>query len=500
MKKPTRLIDYKETAKEITKKIHPYFSEYGIFSAVPYYLGIIMVLLGFLLFVPALVAYIFDGITDLAIIFFYPGILSITIGLLLMVLSEKKDLYLGAAITLAALAWLVVGLMGALPFWLAETYFPQWGLSFVNSVFESMSGFTATGLDMYGDRVEDLPYSFHFWRSLTQWVGGVGVIVLFLSILVSRTGTIANKLYSAEGRDQRLVPSVIKTTRRIWVIYGGFTIALAIILIFLGKPISDSINHSMTALATGGFSVRNESIMAYNNLSYEIAIMPFMIIGGISFVMHYQLLRGKVKEFFKNMEVRAMLIIILIGTAILGISLGLRYSSFQTITALTGTGFSTDVVGNYTDFQKFFLTIFMIFGGGYGSTASAIKLLRVVIIFYSFFWIIKKYILPDSVIVKMNIGDKHYNAEVIQDVAVYVILYMGLLIVAAMIFMYNGASAADALFEVASAQGNVGLSIGRTGATMAISERITLIIVMWAGRLEIFPILVLITSIFRGRR
>ncbi len=480
----------------MTKKIHPYFSEFGIFSTIPYYLGTIMVLVGFLLFAPAFVAYVFDGSGNLAMLFFYPGILSITYGMLLMILSEKKELYLGAAITLAALAWLVVGLIGAIPFWLAEGYFPQWGLSFSNSIFESMSGFTATGLDMYGENVENLPYSILFWRSLTQWIGGVGVIVLFLSVLVTRTGTIAHKLYSAEGRDQRLVPSVIKTTRRIWAIYGGYTILLALILALLGMPLFDSINHSMTALATGGFSVRNESIMAYDTFRYELAIMPFMVLGGISFAMHYQLVLGRFKNFFKNIEVKAMLIIILIGTLILGLSLGFRYGSFQTITALTGTGFSTDVVGAYTDFQKIFITILMIFGGGYGSTASAIKLLRVVIIFYAFFWIIKKYILPDSVVLKMNIADKYYDSKAIQDVAVYVILYLGLLTVGAMIFMYNGATAADALFEVASAQGNVGLSVGLTEATMPVSERITLIIVMWAGRLEIFPILVLITSIF----
>lgn len=501
--------EVKETKEEISHKIHPFFEKYGILSTISYYLGILLVLLAILLFIPALMAYLIDNNRMLAFCFIIPSIISGVYGLFLMIISEKRELYLGAAISLAALAWLVIAIIGGLPFYLARIYIgPEWGLTFVNSVFESMSGFTATGLNLYGMRVEGLPYSILFWRSLTQWVGGVGVIVLFLSVLVARTGTIAHKLYLAEGRDHRLVPSVVKTTRRIWAIYAGYTGLLAIILIGLGMPIFDSVNHSMTALATGGFSVQNFSIMNYRLLGYEnafwfeVAIMPFMILGGISFAMHYQLFLGNVKEFFDNIEVKAILIITLISTIILAITLGLtfesfRYGSFQVITAITGTGFNTAPVGAWNDFQKFLLTILMIFGGGYGSTASAIKLLRVVIIFYALIWLIKQYLLPESAVSRMNIGDKHYSHEAIQNVAVYIILYIILLVSASMVFMYNGASAVDSLFEVASAQGNVGLSVGLTGADMPLVEKITLIIVMWAGRLEIFPVLVFITSPFR---
>ena len=498
----------KDTTEEFSKKIHPYFEKYGILSTTTYYLGLMLILLGLLLLIPASVAYLVDQSVRLTYSFIYPSILSAGIGIIMMIFSEKRELYLGAAITLAALTWLIVGIIGGLPFYIARLYFGhEWGLTFVNAVFESMSGFTATGLDMYGMRVENLPSAILFWRSLTQWVGGVGVIVLFLSVLVARTGTIAHKLYLAEGRDHRLVPSVVKTTRRIWAIYAGFTGLLAIILIVLGMPIFHAINHSMTALATGGFSVQNFSIMNYrltgyaNAFWFEVAIMPFMILGGISFAMHYQLFIGNVKEFFKNIEVKAILIIVFISTVILAISLGftsesIRYGSFQTITAITGTGFNTAEVGAWNDFQKFLLTILMIFGGGYGSTASAIKLLRVVIISYALIWLIRQYLLPESAVHKLKIGDKHYSPEAIQDVAVYVILYLILLVGGAMVFMYGGAEAVNSLFEVASAQGNVGLSVGLTGPNMPLVEKITLIIVMWAGRLEIFPILVLLTAPF----
>lgn len=502
-------VNLKEKTESISDKIHPYFKAYGLLSTVSYYLGVLCVLLAGLLIIPALMAYFIDNEVVLAQCFLYPAIFSGALGFSLMILFKKRELYLGAAITLSALAWLVIAIIGGVPFWLTRVFYgPDWGLTFINAVFESMSGWTATGLTMYGLRVEGLPYSILFWRSLIQWVGGVGVIVLFLSVLVVRTGTVAHRLYLAEGRSHRLVPSVVKTARRIWAIYAGYTGLLALILIIFGMPIFDSVNHSMTALATGGFSVKNYSIMTYrygmhpNAFWLELSIMPFMILGGISFAMHHELFIGNIKSFFSNMEVKAIFVIIFIATIILAISLGLtfdsfRYGSFQVITALTGTGFNTAPVGTWTDFQKFILTILMIFGGGYGSTASALKLLRVVIIFYALIWLVREYLLPESVVQRMKVGGNYYSHEQIMDVAIYAVLYLTVLVAGALVFMAGGASGVDAMFEVASAEGNVGLSVGLTGASMPAHEKITLIIEMWAGRLEIFPVLVLLTAPFK---
>ncbi len=495
--------------ESLQSKVHPYHLPYGLLGTVTYYLGILLIILGVLLLIPAFVAYSSDQNGILALCFLVPAIFSFVIGSSIYLLYEKSELYLGAAITLSATVWLVFAIIGAVPFWMVGNYYGEsMGLSFLSAVFETMSGFTATGLTMYGMNVENLPRSVLLWRSLTQWIGGVGVIVLFLSVLVVRSGTIAGNLYSAEGRSDRLVPSVVRTTRRIWAIYGGYTLMLLLILFALGMPLFDSLNHSMTALATGGFSVRNHSIMNYamdghpNAFLLEMAIIPFMLIGGISFAMHHQLVLGNIKEFFENVEVRAILIITVISTVILAISLGLtfdsfRYGSFQTITALTGTGFNTADVSLWTDFQKFLLTILMIFGGGYGSTASALKLIRVVVIFYAIFWLVQDYLLPASVVHRLKLGRSNYTHEQIMDVAIYAVLYLGLLVIGAMIFMASGATAADALFEVASAEGNVGLSVGLTHNGMPWWEKITLIVQMWAGRLEIFPVLVLITSPFK---
>ncbi len=497
-----------EKTESIKDKIHPYFKAYGLLSTVSYYLGILLMVLGLLMLIPAAMAILMDNEMMLANCFLYPALFSGIAGFTLFILFEKSELYLGAAITLSALVWLLFGIIGGVPFWLARNFYgPEWGLTFINAVFESMSGFTATGLTMYGLRVEGLPYSILFWRSLIQWVGGVGVIVLFLSVLVVRTGTVAHRLYLAEGRSHRLVPSVVKTTRRIWAIYAGYTGLLALLLFLIGMPLFDSVNHSMTALATGGFSVKNYSIMTYrlemhsHAFLLELAIMPFMVIGGISFAMHHQLFVGNIRKFFKNIEVKAIFIIIAITTFILALSLGFtfdsfRYGSFQVITALTGTGFNTAPVGTWTPFQKFILTILMIFGGGYGSTASALKLIRIVIIFYALIWLIRDMLLPESVVKKLKVGDQYYHEEEIMDVAIYAVLYLVVLVGGALVLMAGGHSTVDALFEVASAEGNVGLSVGITGASMPFHEKIVLIIEMWAGRLEIFPVLVLLTAPF----
>jgi len=496
----------KESFRDQMKK---YFKQYSLLYTIAHYFGIICVLMGFILVLPMILAFFVDKNIELVICFLWPALFSWGIGSVLMFSFEKTELDLTSAITLAALVWLVISIIGALPFWIARGFFgSEYGLTFLSAVFESMSGFTATGLTMYGMRVEGLPRSILFWRSLTQWVGGVGVIVLFLSVLVSRTGTIAHRLYTAEGRDQRLVPSIVRTTRRIWLIYLFYTFLCLIVLYIIGMPLFDSVNHSMTGLATGGFSVRNHSIMTYsldihpNAVLLELAIIPFMILGGISFAMHHELFMGRIISFFKNIEVKAMFVILFVVGLILVLHQGLyvenfRYASFQVTTALTGTGFNTVSISAWDDFSKFLLTILMVFGGGYGSTASALKLFRVVVIFWSLGWLVRRMLFPQSARFSLSVGGKIFHPEDVMKVAIYSLLYIIVLVAGSLVFMAGGATTIDSLFEVSSALGNVGLSVGLTSSCMPWWEKVVLIIEMWAGRLEIFPVLVLLTSPFR---
>ena len=444
----------------------------------------------------AVYALIVDRSALLALSFLFPAIWIIFIWVPFMNTKSPENLTLRESFKVAAVGWLMMSLFGGIPYFLAGYLNP------IEAWFESMSGFTATGLTMFAD-VESLPRSILLWRSLTEWIGGVGVIVLFLSVMY-RTSRVVQTLYFAEGRSDKTEPTVIGTVRKIWGIYVFYTFFFAFIFYLLGAPIFDSINIAMTALATGGFSVTNNSIGAYSPY-VAIAVIFAMITGGISFVSHINLFKGKIKEFF-SIEVFAMFFIIIIFSGILFIHrmvegvfplTSLLRSNFHLISALTGTGFSLSDLSSLSDFDKTILTIAMVFGGAYGSTSSALKLIRVVVLFYGIFWYIKKRLAPKSAIIPFKIGKKVFDVSEVRDVSIYTTTYIILLIVGALILMLYGNSFADSLFEVASAEGNVGLSVGITSAAMPVVEKITLILEMWFGRLEIFPILIMLADIFK---
>jgi len=356
-----------------------------------------------------------------------------------------------------------------------------------------MSGFTATGLTMFID-VENLPGSILLWRSLTEWIGGVGIIVLFLSVLY-KTGTVFQNLYAAEGRTDKIAPSITGTSRRIWGIYGFYTLLSIFVLWLLSVPLFDAVNISMTTLATGGFAVTNNSIAAYPSY-VGIAIIPFMILGGISFVAHMKLFKGKIKEFF-TLEVVVMLVILLLSSSFLLFFMDAYSSAFHATSALTGTGFAISNIADWGEQSKFMLTILMVFGGGFGSTASALKIIRVIVLFYGIVWVVKKRLYPQSAVIPFKIGKKVFDDSGIRDVAIYTTAYLTILVLGAMFFMCIGFTVADSLFEVASAEGNVGLSVGITNPAMHIVGKFVLIVEMWVGRLEIIPVLVLIFSPLR---
>ncbi len=463
------------------------------FGKIWYYSSILLIIEGLALLLPGLMAYIMDNDGNLALIFFGLGGFSLAIGFLsIFLLGRPSRLGYDEALSIAAFGWLLVTFVGSLPFSLSGSLSP------LDAFFESMSGFTATGLTMYGDRVESLPRAILFWRSLTQWIGGVGVIVLFLSILIRSSG-IAAKLYKAEGRTDRIALNVVSTARRIWGVYILYTVLCAVgLIILLGVDrIFDAINVSMTCLATGGFAVTNNSIEAYP-WYVAVFIIPFMLLGAISFASHIQLLRGRLKDFF-TLEVKAILIIFFFTSVILMTRINGLNSIFQTSSALTGTGFSTDDVGGWDDFSKFVVSILMVLGGGYGSTSSALKMIRVVIIIYAIAWVVKKFLYSRNAVIPFKVGKQTFPIEEIRTATLYSILYIIVLCFGAMIFMAGGHSAADSLFEVASAEGNVGLSVGITGPGMPDHEKVVLIIEMWVGRLEIFPVLTLLAVPFRKR-
>ncbi len=451
-----------------------------------HFLGFILLVLGAVMLAPTPVALLANE-ADLLPYFMVPAAIAIALGFFLRQRFQPVEITLGKAMVLVAFAWIVFATFGSIPYILGNN------MAVEDAYFESMSGFTATGLTVISN-VEGVAPTILFWRSLTEWVGGMGVVVLFLAALIG-AGRAARKMYIAEARVERIEPSIRETARTLWKIYALFTLLGVVGLYFAGTPtLFEAVNHSMTGIATGGFTVRNASFAEYSYPVLAIAIL-IMLAGAISFAVHRRVvMAGHWRELFQNIEVQLMLVLVALATLLLIWSVDLHDALFQSSSALTGTGFSTADLSKWGDPQKGLLTILMVIGGGYGSTSSAIKLIRTVIIVKAVHWMIKRSFLPQRAVVPMKISGRIYSDQDMMETAIYAFIYIIVLISGAVVLMVVGPySAMNSVFESASAQGNVGLSVGITSAAMPIAGKISMTIQMLVGRLEIIPVIALIS-------
>jgi trk system potassium uptake protein TrkH len=345
-------------------------------------------------------------------------------------------------------------------------------------------------------------------------VGGIGVIVLMVSIL-ARPGTGSFLLYKAEGREEKIRPSVVSTVRIIWWIYFLLTSIGIVLFYFAGMSLWEAINHAMTALGTGGFSITDNSMASYNKPLIEMTVIPMMILGAIPFLVHYKVLKGNVRAFFKNMQCRALFIILLLlliplfvenyVTSYSTIPYILRFSSFQLISGLTCTGFQTTDVHLWSGTALGIVCIAMLIEGGAGSTAGGIKLIRIVIAFKGVSWTLMKSFLPKRAIKSLRFGDRRLDEEQFNSIE----SEANLIIILWILFLFLGVGVlshvvapqytlSEVIFEVASAQGNVGLSTGITNAGMSYIGKVMLILNMWIGRLEIIPVFMLFRALVKG--
>ena len=409
------------------------------------------------------------------------------------------------AMITAAFAWLIISLISAIPFYYISH------LDFLSSFFESVAGWTGTGLTMISSP-SHLTHTIQFWRSFIQWIGGVGVIVLTL-IVLARPGTGSFTLYRSEAREDKIHPSVISTVKTIWWIFLLYT-GIGILALYLsGMPIWAAINHCMTGLATGGFSITDDSMASYPVLS-QIIMVPLMIAGAIAFSTHYDVLKGNWKKFLSDVQTITLIVLIILGALFLSwLNTGIygdfihsfKYSSFQFISALTCTGFSTTNIAIWGDESKFLISLAMIVGGAAGSTAGGIKLFRLILLSKGVAWKIRRIFLPPKSTFPYKLGSKVLSrdeaTEEISEAAIVSFLWMILLIIGVFVIMQTmHTNLADSFFEVASAQGNVGLSVGITSISMNPVAKLMLIINMWIGRLEIIPILVFLRAMIKGSR
>ncbi|TSA50036.1 TrkH family potassium uptake protein [archaeon] len=425
----------------------------------------------------------------------------------------------------AAFGWLLVATLGSLPFILTALFAQRSGIGSetlfyfknpLSAFFESVSGYTGTGLTMAA-QPNLLPKTLQWWRSFIEWVGGMGVIVLMLTIIAGpRPGAGTHSLYYAEAHREKIHPSIVSTLRTMWWIFSLYTFISVVVLWGAGMPIWEALNHAMTGISTGGFSVTANSIASYNNAAIELVLLPIMFFGAISFAVHYQLMRGKGMILWRDFQTRSFFLFLAGGVVFLvlenmgslGILRSLRYSGFQFVSAITCTGFQTADMGGWSDTAKVLLAAAMFLGGAAGSTAGGIKIIRALTLIKGAQWRFRKILSPHDAIVPFRAGstmvDESEIADQLENASLITLLWLVFLSVGVIVILHTSPAhftVSDALFEVASAQGNVGLSIGITGPEMSTLSKLALCFNMWIGRLEIIPVLLLVRFLLlRGQR
>jgi len=421
---------------------------------------------------------------------------------------------------IAAFGWLLTAAIGSLPFILIASFSAQscdillYFRNPLTAFFEAISGFTGTGLTM-AIRPDLLPRTLQWWRSFSEWIGGMGVIVLMLTLLAGpRPGTGTHSLYYAEAHGEKIHPSIISTLRTMWWIYLSYTFISITILWGAGMPIWEAVNHAMTAISTGGFTITDNSIAYYNNTTIELVLLPIMIFGAISFAVHYILIRGKGMILGQDFQTRWLLIILVGGILLLTLEKSLamsplsalRIAAFQFTSAITCTGFQTAEIGYWSTTAQLLLVGGMFIGGAAGSTAGGIKIIRILILVKGVQWRFRKIVAPQKAIVPFRIGtttiDDADASRRLEDASLIIFLWMIFLVIGVFVLLQTvppNFTLSEIIFEVVSAQGNVGLTTGITNPEMAPLSKVTLAFNMWIGRLEIIPVLILIRALFLRR-
>ncbi len=465
------------------------------------HLGIAFQIIGAFLIVPSILA-LFSS--EPVIPFLFASLAAFLTGSLLTQAFKREELSMGDAMALSSLGFLGISLFGAIPY----LFYPEFPAGFLNAYFESISGFTTTGLSILPDP-SVLPGSLLVWRSLTQWIGGLGVTVLFLSVLLV-PGSSSFYLYKSEGAD-KIEPSVRKTIRDIVLIYLTYTLFGFLLLLLISGSFLHSLVHIFGLISTGGFSSFSGSEAVFSTFSHgsvaDILFILLMFAGATSFALHRGLFSGDLKALYRSVEARLFFAIIFLVSLLLAFSFYLsgdpkpmNHAIFQSFSALTTTGYSNMDFTYLNDFSKMLIAALMVIGGGAGSTAGGLKLVRFALLLKAIPYMVKKAVLPRNAVVSLRIGGRLISPEHAMAISLFTSVYVLAFVAGAFALMLSdGLSFVSAIFESASALGTVGLSLGTTVGLSA-AGKLVLILEMWVGRLEIIPALMLVGFLSRRLR
>lgn len=466
------------------------------------YIGVMLVFVAGIILLPILVLPFYPEEALYISCFLIPAAVAGTAGIFMNRIRVPEDYRItaGNAATIVVGTWCIAAFFSALPFMLAGT------LNFTQAYFEAMSGWTTTGLSVID--VSESPRIFLIFRSIIQFFGGVGIVLIVVSALSESFGM---TLFASEGHNDKLLPNIAKSARLIMKIYSGYFVAGTLLYVAFGMPVFDAVNHSMAALSTGGFSTKTLSIGAYDSLSIELVTVILMLLGSTNFYANMILVRGRFREFFRMGETKLMLsmtaalVPVVAYLSLFGLygslSSALRISFFNLISALTTTGFSTVSYNDWPDFAYLVIIVLMVVGGGIGSTAGGIKLGRINILFRQNIWLLKRKFMPERMVNKPAVyrpeGKTSIQPELYLESANYALTFMAFLLIGTCILTLSGYGLKDALFEFASALGTVGLSVGVTGIHTPPVALWTMTFGMLLGRLEIFVVFYSIINVAR---
>jgi len=467
------------------------------------YLGYILIISALFRIIPIIAAMIYgEPITS----FILTTAISLLLGLILLWLEKRRNpersplslsqLNLPNALILVSLSFLILPLISAISFLSSFHY------NFLNAFFESVSGFTTTGLTLYSS-LEGLPRSLLLWRAETQWIGGIGIITLFLFI-ISRLKFYGQKedtqiettsaLYRAQGFE-KIEPSLVKSTKNILMIYGGYTLLGVILLYITGMSLFESISLSFTSISTGGFIV-TDSLQATNLQLIILSLL--MLAGSMSFIAHNDLLRRKFRSFLSSLEKNIFFIFLLLSIGLTFIVFtDARMIFFELISAFTTTGYSITNISVLPPLFILLIMIGMIIGGSIASTAGGIKVSRIYSLLMMVPWMLKKLSSSKHAIIPLKINKQFMEEKDLLVITVFVTMYFLILLIGTIVFLLLGYGLLDSSFQMTSALGTVGLQTIELMA-VPVMGKVVLVIAMLLGRLEIFPVLILVRKLFKA--
>lgn len=469
-------------------------------------MGFLLIVEGTAMLLALLISLIMQGYDTNA--FLISSAINIGLGIFIVWATKNAHKTIGKkeGFIIVSSVWIVFSFFGSLPYIISGAI-----PNFTNAFFETISGFTTTGSSVLND-IESLPHGILFWRSITQWLGGMGIIVLSLAILPV-FGIGGMQLFMAEvpgPTPDKISPRIRQTAKTLWVIYLGFTVIETLLLWIGGMSIFDAVCHSFTTMATGGFSTKQASIAHWSSPFIQYVIVVFMFFAGTNFTLSYLVLKANFKSAFKDEEFRYYGFFILFFTSIVAVGLffstnlgfeqSFRDALFQVVSIITTTGYATADYLQWTPVLSIFIFALFFFGGSAGSTGGGIKIMRIVLLLKNSYYELRRMLHPHAII-PVRFNNHSVDSKIITNVLAFFMLYFIIFGLSVIIYTFMEPDLESAMGAVATSLGNIGPGLGNVGPAENFSHvqplgKWFLSFLMLLGRLELFTVLVLFSPTF----